>query len=82
MINNKIKLILLRSFVVAIPSYTIAYLTEKVTLVVPTLAMFLLIANSIESGSVSNRNRIEEDGSSMDDGDTGDGSLGETDGGI
>ena len=41
-----------------------------------------LIANSIESGSVSNRNRIEEDGSSMDDSDTGDGSLGETDGGI
>ena len=65
MISNKIKLILLRSFVVAIPSYTVAYLTEKVTLVVPTLAMFLLIANSIESGSVSNRNRIEEDGSSL-----------------
>ena len=82
MINNKIKLILLRSFVCAIPSYTVAFLTEKVTLVVPTLAMFLLIANSIESGSVSNRNRIEEDGSSMDDSDTGDGSLGETDGGI
>ena len=59
------------------PSYTVAFLTEKVTLVVPTLAMFLLIANSIESGSVSNRNRIEEDGSSMDDS-IQNGSLGET----
>ena len=70
--NNKIKLLFLKAFVVGIPSYTVAFLTEKVTLVVPTIAMFLLVANSIESGAVSNRNRLDEDGNSLDDGDAGD----------
>ena len=80
--NNKIKLLFLRAIVVALPVYTVAFLTEKVTLVVPTLAMFLLIANSIESGTVSNRNRIEEDGNSQDEGDAGDGGFNETDGSV
>ena len=81
-ITNEFKLLITKVVVVAIPAYGVAFLTEKVTFVVPTLAMFLLIANSIESGAVSNRNRIEEDGSSQEDSDAGDSGITEGDGGV
>ena len=80
--TDNLKLIFLKAAVVAIPAYSVALATEKVTLVVPTLAMFLLIANSIESGTTSSRNRIDEDGVSQEDSDVGDGGLGEGDGGV
>ena len=57
-------------------------LTEKVTIVVPTIAMFMLIANSIESGLLSNRNRLDDDGAIDDEGDGGDFDPGEDAGGA
>ena len=80
--TDKLKLIFIKAAVVAVPAYAAALATEKVTIVVPTLAMFLLIANSIESGTTSSRNRIDEDGVSQEDSDVGDGGLGEGDGGV
>ena len=75
-------LIFIKVIVVAIPSYTAALLTEKVTIVVPTIAMFMLIANSIESGLLSNRNRLDDDGAIDDEGDGGDFDPGEDAGGA
>ena len=75
-------LIFIKVIVVAIPSYTAALLTEKVTIVVPTIAMFMLIANSIESGLLSNRNRLDDDGTIDDEGDSGDFDPGEDAGGA
>ena len=66
------KLIFLKIFLIAVPSYVIAFLTEKVVFVVPTIAMMMMIANSIESGNTSNRNRIEDDSSVEGDGDVSD----------
>ena len=72
------KLIFLKIFLIAVPSYVIAFLTEKVVFVVPTIAMMMMIANSIESGNTTNRNRIDDDssvegdGDGFDTGDTGD----------
>ena len=80
-INVQKGLIIIKAIVVAIPSYTAALLTEKVTVVVPTLAMFMLIANSIESGLLSNRNRLDDDGAIDEDGDGGDFDPGDDAGG-
>ena len=59
--SNNLKLFILRFLIVSIPSFLIAFLFEKITLVVPTIAMFIIIANSIETGSNTNRNRIDDD---------------------
>ena len=74
------KLTLVRMLLVALPSYAVALATEKVFYVVPTIAMMMMIANSVESGSMSNRNRIDEDGTQVDDA-ASDG-LGESDGSV
>ena len=57
------KLILFKILLIAIPSYIIAFFTEKVAFVVPTIAMMMMIANSVEVGNTTNRNRLEEDSS-------------------
>ena len=84
--SNNLKLFILRFLIVSIPSFLIAFLFEKITLVVPTIAMFIIIANSIETGSNTNRNRIDDDGSKMDnveDGTDGsDGVVDASDGGL
>ena len=63
------KLIFFKIFLIAVPSYIVAFLTEKVVFVVPTIAMMMMIANSIELGNTTNRNRIEDDSSVDGDGD-------------
>ena len=84
--SNSLKLFALRFFIVSITSFTIAFLSEKITLVVPTIALSLMIANSIETGSTTNRNRIDEDSSNMDDTESGlggnDGTTDGSDGGV
>tara|TARA_B100001063_G_C16626766_1_gene483597 strand:- start:303 stop:557 length:255 start_codon:yes stop_codon:yes gene_type:complete len=71
------KLILFKIILIAIPSYIIAFLTEKVTFVVPTIAMMMMIANSVEVGNITNRNRLEDesgvdvDNEGFDEGDGG-----------
>jgi hypothetical protein len=62
-----------RVLVVALPTYAIAGLTEKMFYIVPTIAMTLMIANAIESGTTSNRNRIEDEQAIVDDSDASDG---------
>ena len=84
--SNNLKLFILRFLIVSIPSFLIAFLFEKITLVVPTIAMFIIIANSIETGSNTNRNRIDNDSSKMDNAEDGtdsiDGVVDASDGGL
>ena len=61
------KLTLVRLLLVALPSYAVALATEKVFYVVPTIAMMMMIANSVEHGTTSNRNRVDEDSGNVDD---------------
>ena len=58
--SNHLKLFILRFLIVSIPSVLIAFLFEKITLVVPTIAMFLIIANSIETGSNTNVDIVKQ----------------------
>ena len=82
-IKNK-KLLLAKIFVIAFPTYIIAFLTQKILYVVPTIAMMMMVANSIESGNISSRNRIDEDGSREveSDSDASDGGSGDSSNGI
>jgi len=85
MLNNFLKikdkkLIFLRISIIAIPSYAVAILSEKIIYVVPTIAMMLMISNSVETGNSSSRNRIEDDSAMDDEGDS-DG-IGESEGGM
>ena len=59
-VKNK-KLTFVRIILIALPSYLVAFFSQKILFVVPTIAMMMMIANSIETGNTSNRNRIEED---------------------
>ena len=65
------KLTFVRMVIVAIPSYAVAFMTEKVFYVVPTIAMMMIIAHSVERGNITNRNRIDdesaEEGLGLDD---------------
>lgn len=72
------KLILFKILLIAFPSYIIAFLTEKVAFVVPTIAMMMMIANSVEVGNTTNRNRLEDESSVEGDSegfDEGDGGV-------
>lgn len=51
----------IRAGIILIPSYLIAFLTEEIFFVVPTIALTLILANSIEIDDETNRNRIDED---------------------
>ena len=71
------KLILFKILLIAFPSNIIAFLTEKVAFVVPTIAM-MMIANSVEVGNTTNRNRLEDESSVEGDSegfDEGDGGV-------
>ena len=61
------KLTFFRMAIIAIPSYSVAFLTEKVFYVVPTIAMMMIIANSVERGNITSRNRIDDDGAARDE---------------
>ncbi len=76
-IENK-KITLIKMLLVAIPSYIVAFTTEKVAYVVPTIAMMIMIANSVEVGNTTNRNRLEDEASI--DGESSD--FDEGDGGV
>ena len=55
------KLTFIKMLIVAIPSLVVAFLTEKVVYVVPTIAMMMMIASALEVGKTSGRNNwIEE----------------------
>ena len=73
------KLTLVRMLVIAVPSYAVAFMTGKVFYVVPTIAMTMIIANAVEEGTITSRNRLEDDAQAVDDA-SGEG-LGDGDGG-
>lgn len=67
------RLTVARLLIVALPTYAVAGLTEKIFYIVPTIAMSLMVANAVESGSTSNRNRIEDEAGVADESDASDG---------
>ena len=71
------RLLFAKLIIVGIPTYAVAIFTEEIFYIVPTIAMTLMIANSVERGSLSNRNRIEEEDNAIDEGDGGDSLDGE-----
>jgi hypothetical protein len=59
---NKAKEAALKAAIVLIPSYTAAYLTDKMVWVVPTLAAASFFAGTISLSEQSIRRRVDEDG--------------------
>ena len=55
------KLIFAKVLIIAVPSFGIAFVTEKIHFIVPTIAMCLMIANSLEDEQTTFRNRLEEE---------------------
>ena len=60
---NDIKLNLVKVIIIGIPSYSVAIFSEKIVYVVPTIAMMMMIANSVEMGHTTSRNRIDSEDS-------------------
>ena len=56
---NDIKLNVVKVSIIGIPSYSVAIFSEKIVYVVPTIAMMMMIANSVEMGHTTSRNRID-----------------------
>ena len=71
------RLTIARLLIVALPTYAVAGFTEKIFYIVPTIAMSLMVANAVESGTTSNRNRIEDEAGVADESDGSDGIDGE-----
>ena len=71
------RLTIARLLIVALPTYAVAGFTEKIFYIVPTIAMSLMVANAVESGTTSNRNRMEDEAGVADESDGSDGIDGE-----
>lgn len=56
---NDIKLNVVKVLIIGIPSYSVAIFSEKIVYVVPTIAMMMMISNSVEMGHTTSRNRID-----------------------
>jgi len=63
---KNIKTIVVQILIIGIPSYSVAVLTEKVIYVVPTIAM-MMVANSVEIGNSTSRNRIDTEDPVIED---------------
>lgn len=59
--NSHLKAAFTKALIVLIPSYTVAFLTEKMVYVVPTLAAAGFFASTLEVGKKSTINRVDED---------------------
>lgn len=60
--SGDLRLTLLRMIIIAVPCYTVAFVTGKVVFVVPTIAMMMMVASAVESGQASSRNRVDGEG--------------------
>lgn len=58
---------MVRILIIGMPSYSVAVFTEIVIYVVPTAAMMMIIANSVEFGNSTSRNRIDTEESVIED---------------
>ena len=63
---EKIKTGILQAFIVLIPTYLVAYLTDKMVYTIPMLAASSFIAASFSSSN--NKLRVDEDGQDGQDG--------------
>lgn len=61
------KLAFTKALIVLVPSYLVAYLTEMMVYVVPTLAAAGFFASSIEASDVEIRRRVDEENDDADD---------------
>ena len=67
LVNIKMnKLSVARAAIMAVPTYTVALMTEQMFYVVPTIAMMLLIANAVELASPKIENRIDDNDGSLE----------------
>ncbi|PCI05265.1 MAG: hypothetical protein COB78_01220 [Hyphomicrobiales bacterium] len=57
-----LKVALIRAFIVLIPSYSVAYLTDKMVYVVPTLAAAGFLAASLNIDNSQAPLRVDEEG--------------------
>ena len=74
------KLLIAKILIIGIPSYTVAFFLEKILYVVPTIALTIMIANSIDTENSSSRNRIDDE--SVNDVNADSDGLGDGDGGT
>lgn len=74
------KLLITKIFIIGIPSYTVAFFSEKILYVVPTIALTIMIANSIDTENSSSRNRLDDE--SVNDVNADSDGLGDGDGGT
>lgn len=63
------KIAVLRAAIVLIPSYLVAFLTDKMVYVVPTLAAASFLAATLKFDENQNTRRVDEDDSGDGDGD-------------
>lgn len=74
------KLLIAKILIIGIPSYTVAFFSEKILYVVPTIALTIMIANSIDTENSSSRNRLDDE--SVNDVNADSDGLGDGDGGT
>lgn len=73
--KNSLKAAIVKALIVMVPSYTAAYLTEKMVWVVPTLAAASFFAGTVQLGDAPIRRRVDEE-----EGDESNDILGDQDG--
>lgn len=61
--KSNLKYAFTKAMIVLIPSYAMAFLTEKMVYVVPTLAAAGFFATSLNSTETNTTQRVDEDGS-------------------
>ncbi len=59
---------LIKIFIIGIPTYIIAFITEAMVYTMPMLAITTVIATSLFNDEKDNKNRIDEDGFDIEDG--------------
>ena len=74
------KLLIAKILIIGIPSYTVAFFSEKILYVVPTIALTIMIANAIDTENSSSRNRLDDE--SVNDVNADSDGLGDGDGGT
>ena len=62
MAKSQFKIAIIRAAIVLVPSYMMAYLTDKMVYVVPTLAAASFIAATLNIANEDSTVRIDEDG--------------------
>ena len=62
-VNSKLKLKILRTLIVGIPSLSVAFLTGDMHFTVPTIAMTILIAEAVSEEEAASNRQIDDEAS-------------------